>query len=979
MKKTLLSLTLSLIFSIGISSQSNIEINQNTSFEFSPSACDNGAVCDCEDAQIFCGSEFDGYCSVMSSDACGSGGTISGCGGTFHNPTWVGFVSGQADVSFIVHSFDCQGTGPVGLQYGVYDDCDMENPIFLECDCQPSGDYQIDLIGLTIGKIYYLFVDGCGGSICTISIEVLQIGDDIGEVAGPDDLLCNSDFPDCEDICVEDEVTFTMENIENAVEYIWTMNDDEIIETETPELTYQFMEAGSYHLCGYGQNGCDTGDEICIDFEVNCDCQVLNIITEIQNVDCNGSCNGSIEITDVENGNEPFTYSWSTGESTATISDLCPGEYTVSITTVNLCSVSETFTITEPLELVCNASATDETANDNNDGTATANPTGGTGSYSYSWSNGKTTQSIEDLSPGDYTVTVTDENECTCEQTVTVNEFICPDLSLEFNQTDVNCYGECTGKIEITDLINGVEAFYFEWSTGDDENTISNLCAGEYSVTVTDYYYCTLEQSFTITEPDSLAANINSTDVTQVGATDGTAIANPTGGNEPYSYIWSTGETSQSIQNLAIGTYIVTVTDNNDCEIIDSAIINEFTCPDFLVYSSQQNVKCYNECTGSIEIDSVTNSIAPLSYIWNNGNTTALNENLCSGMYFVTITDDKNCEVIDSFTISQSSQLFANASATDETVKDANDGTATANPSGGVSPYNYSWSNGENTQSISGLTPGNYTVTVTDAYECTSVETVNVAEFGCQGLSIENNKTNVSCNGNCNGSIEITGITNGTPPFTYNWNTGESTAKIESLCKGTYTVDITDGNNCTIYGSFYISEPQELLVNITTTNETANNANNGIATAKPTGGSLPYQYNWSNGNTTKTITNLSPGEYLLTVTDANGCDALDTFNIAGFICPSMTITIDSARDVRLTPLGYISISTSNAGGYAFSWAGPNNFTSNTEDLFDLTDPGCYTLTVSDTTTNCNKDTTICLADLTATYDLKNLSSIYLLK
>ncbi len=808
--------------------------------------------------------------------------------------------------------------------------------------------------------------------------------------------------------------------------------------------TIENLAPGDYTVTVTDDNDCTKEETVTVNEYI---CPTLSLESSQSDNTCYNGCDGEITITNVINGIAPFTYEWSNGQTTQTATNLCAGDYDVTVTDSKNCSVvSETFTVTEPEELTATATSTGETYNDAEDGTATVNSNGGTPSYSYLWNTGATTQTITDLAPGTYNVTVTDDNGCTVEAETEVEEFICPTLTIFEETENVFCNGDCDGYISIYAIDNGVAPFEYLWSTGDTESSIDNLCPDTYSVTVTDADNCTVTKSYEITEPDELLANATATDETEYEAQDGTAIANPTGGTLPYDYEWSTGATTQSISNLAPGDYIVTVTDYYNCQSIDTVTVNEFICPELTVNATQTNVDCNGACNGEIEITSVANAVEPLYYEWSNGETTALINNLCPGTYTVTITDDKNCEVIQDYTITQPEELLANASATDETANDANDGTAKANPTGGISPYSYAWSNGETTQTISGLAPGSYTVTVTDNNGCTSIESVSVAEFGCQGLAIAINQTNVQCNSECNGILDITGVTNGATPFSYTWSNSKTTAKIDSLCPGSYSVTVVDGNNCNVYGSYTITEPQVLSANATSTDETAKDANDGTAISNPSGGTQDYAYSWSTGDTTQAISGLAPGTYFLTVTDANGCTTLDTVTIIEFTCPALEvnsqtsniscfgacdgsiavlgvnnavspllykwntgatsasmsdlcagdysvtiidskncevvqnntltqpdeilITVDSTRDVRLDPLGYIAISTNNNGNYIFSWSGPGNFTAKTEDLDSLSDFGCYTLTVTDTVTNCSKDSTICLEDKTSTLDFE---------
>ncbi|HHH54941.1 MAG TPA: T9SS type A sorting domain-containing protein, partial [Bacteroidetes bacterium] len=719
--------------------------------------------------------------------------------------------------------------------------------------------------------------------------------------------------------------------------------------------------------------------------------------------------------------------------------------YTVTVSNDGRCpDIDDVIVVVNP-NPIPDASAVGESSNNANDGSATCEPTSGTPDYTYLWSNGATTQTITGLSPGEYTVTVFDSKSCSASETVTVEEYICPNLSLETEQTNVSCYGDCNGSIAIISVNNGIPPFSYIWSNNETTSTIYDLCSGSYSVTVTDSYNCQIIEFFEVAEPEELYLIMSSTNETSENAEDGTATANPFNGTAPYSYLWSTFDTTQSITGLAPGFYSVTVTDSNDCTAIDSVEILEFICPSY-INSSISNISCFNMCNGSITVDEVVDATLPLSYIWSNGQTENGIYNLCSGNYSVTITDAQNCEIFESYFIDEPEEIIVNISSTDETASGANDGSATCTPSGGTSPYNYMWNTGDTTQSILGLAPGNYSVTVTDANGCQFSDMTNVAQFGCEGLSIEINQTNNSCYNSCDGSLEVLGVTNGTPPFTYYWDLGDTTSSISNLCPGLYVVSVIDANNCNIVGDYTIGNTSLLFANATATPETYYNANDGTATCFPTGGTPPYSFLWNTGHSTQSIFGLSPGEYYVTVTDSLQCSAYDTVFIEKFICPEIeinsqftniscygycdgsitilnvnntvapikyfwntgsdstsinnlclgeyivtvtdsnncstsdtfnitqpdeiTIIIDTIIDVRLNTPGKIEITTNNSGNYIFDWKGPDNFTAKTEDLEDLINFGCYTLTVTDTITNCSIDSTICLLDKTRVFEQK---------
>ena len=237
-----------------------------------PSDCpDDNAYDTCEEAPVLCElDQMNEFCTSMVAQ--NQQTAIPGCPpGTafFHNPSWFAFVAGATNVSLIIHTFNCNGSGNTnGIQWGIYDDCDMQNPIQLQCPCVPPGDITVDLTGLIVGQSYHFFIDGCAGTQCTYWIEVTEGGGTPEvKIIGEQAIVCDDVFPDCNDICVGADVTFTLDEIVNAVTYIWTMNGV-VDSTEVPDTTIHFSTPGTYTLCGYGKNACDIGDELCITFDV---------------------------------------------------------------------------------------------------------------------------------------------------------------------------------------------------------------------------------------------------------------------------------------------------------------------------------------------------------------------------------------------------------------------------------------------------------------------------------------------------------------------------------------------------------------------------------------------------------------------------------------------------------------------------------------------------------------------------------------
>ncbi len=398
-------------------------------------------------------------------------------------------------------------------------------------------------------------------------------------------------------------------------------------------------------------------------------CTPFVFSAELNNPSCPGYCNGAIQITQVQNGTPPYSYTWNTGATTNGIAGLCQGAYVVTLTDLIGCTSSANFSLSDPPALSLTLSATDESCNNCNDGTASASANGGTPPYAFLWSNGDTTASISNLTPGTYSLTLTDANACEREQNIEIGEYSCPILSLFYTANTLMCYGDCDGSISIDSISGGTAPFSYAWSTGDSTAEISGLCAAAYFVTITDAKNCKIAQNFTLSEADELLSNLSTDNANCPTCADGSAQVMPTGGFPPYQLLWSTGETSASIENLMPGDYSISITDSIGCTLVDTFLIYA-ECTDFGISSVE--ITHYTEASkGSIDIE-LTGGSLPYTYSWTDslGQTISTEQdvsNLSPGCYQLEVEDAAGCFLDSTFCIEDltvsSGMLFANFSA----------------------------------------------------------------------------------------------------------------------------------------------------------------------------------------------------------------------------------------------------------------------------------------------------------------------------
>lgn len=663
-----------------------------------------------------------------------------------------------------------------------------------------------------------------------------------------------------------------------------------------------------------------------------------NITPSQSNVSCFGTATGSATVTPT-GGLNPYTYAWSPGgQTSSSVTGLTAGNYTVTVYDNVGCSSTGTINITQPTALNTTSVSSTPKACTTNNGTATVYPSGGTPNYTYSWNpTGQTTSTATGLNSGTHTVTVTDSRGCASTRTVTVSVAASPTVTA--GSTVASC--SLTNGTATASTSGGSPAYTYAWQPGGQTTSVATgLAGGNYTITVTDINGCTGTRTVTVNSTSS--PTITATPTQPAGCTFavGSASATPTGGTPNFTYAWTpSGQTSANATGLGAGTHTVIITDQNGCKDTTTVSITVSTPPSVSATATQQT-----GCLVSIGSASATptGGTPGYSYSWlPGGQTTQTATGLGAGTYSVILTDANGCKDTAATTITTSNGPSTTSSVNaNVSCFGGSNGTASTTPSGGTPNYTYIWQpGGQTTSSATGLTAGNYTVVVSDANGCTFTDQVTITQPTLLGQTPA--QTNVNCFGNSNSTASVT-ANGGTPGYTYSWSNGQSTSAATGLAAGNYSVVISDANGCTTTQTFAITQPTALASVPSQTNILCNTGTNGSATVTVSGGTPGYTYNWSNGGSTSAITNIAAGNYSVTITDANGCTATNSFTIT----QPVTLNLASAQTNILCNGGNNGNASVNPSGgtpnYTFVWGGGQT----TSAISGLT-AGNYAVIVSD--------------------------------
>ncbi len=362
-----------------------------------------------------------------------------------------------------------------------------------------------------------------------------------------------------------------------------------------------------------------------------------------------------------------------------------------------------------------------ESCPNTSDGVIQVTATGGIAPYSFDWSNGESTEDISGLTSGSYDLTITDLNGCFSIVGPIVVGTIPNTLVLQVDSIQyTSCPVAQDGSIDIT-ISGGSPPFTYLWSNGATTEDIFGLPSGSYSLLITDSNGCV-----TVEDPIGIGA-LQSSIAIQVDsifhescsmAADGSIDLTAVGGLPPFTFLWSDGSTDEDPKGLSAGSYFLTVTDSNGCTQEFGPLDIIQASPSMLVTYSSMNISCNGLNDGSIDL-TLSGGLPPYTYIWNNGDTTEDVFGLPFGNYTCTIIDAIGCSVLSqTIQLTEPTAIYVSGTVTDETLPAENDGSIVLTTSGGTGPYTFVWDNGAMTQNLSGLAPGDYCVSATDATGC---------------------------------------------------------------------------------------------------------------------------------------------------------------------------------------------------------------------------------------------------------------------
>lgn len=697
------------------------------------------------------------------------------------------------------------------------------------------------------------------------------------------------------------------------------------------------LPAGVYTLYVVDQLGCTSTHVVSVEEPS----PVTGVISNTSDVNCNGGSDGSVDLTPL-GGTASYSFSWSSGSSSEDPSNLSAGSYSVTITDANGCTSNSISTlIGEPATpLTSTIVGLDAKCFGENSGGVDLSPSGGTSPYTFSWNNGASSEDLNNVNAGSYSVTITDNNNCTASNNTSISEPSAIQTSL--SKVDVLCFGGSDGDINLS-VSGGTPSYTYKWANSSSvlvgtSEDLTNYPSSTYFVTVTDANGCEQLDNIAINEPPQLTTFLIPTNIKCFGDNTGAVQNNVSGGTPPYSFNWNNGASTQNLINQPAGSYGVTITDSHGCTISDNVILTQPNAP-LATSFTLENVTCFGFSDGLIDYN-VTGGTTPYNFNWNNAQyITEDLDFIPAGLYNVLVTDENNCTITNSITITEPAALVSSTVATNVLCYADTNGAIDLTVSGGTLPYLYQWGNTssvliDTNQDLNNYPANTYYIKIIDSLGCVLFDEDSITQP--DELISDLIPTNILCFGDTTGAIATT-ITGGVSPYVFDWNNGQhNTEDLTNLPYGGYGLVLTDANACLLTDSIYLEQPDEPLYAFYDIIEpSCFGYDDGQVSYTVEGGTFPYDYIWSRGDTVLTLFDVLSDTLICTTTDDHNCTLVDTVIVAQPDQLKIDVTVTDVTCYELSD-GIIDISVSGGTeGYDYSWTNTSfELSVNTEDLIN---------------------------------------------
>ncbi|MGB0424271.1 MAG: SprB repeat-containing protein, partial [Flavobacteriales bacterium] len=571
------------------------------------------------------------------------------------------------------------------------------------------------------------------------------------------------------------------------------------------QSTLTNLEQGVYSLVVTDDSNCEFTQEFDLSIP-----DPLTVVADLQNLDCSGDNNGSIELL-VSGGTPDYLITWSGPNAFSSdqllIENLEEGTYSLQVSDANLCLFEQDYDLSQPEEFDLSSTISPPLCNLQNTGSIDIELTGGDGNYTYIWSGpngfGSSAEDISNLVAGDYILNVEDGGSCTFETTITIDET--PELVVTASSTPELCSGEENGTASL-EISGGTPDYTSIWTgpngfASGDQN-ITDLAAGDYTYEVFDANLCSIVGSITIEEGAIIDLVTDSQNAT-CNESNGEVSVVITGGAEPYDIIWADSDLNpvgitETVSDLPSGAYGVLVVDNLGCSATAAATISDSDVID--ISGSLTNPLCNTANNGAIDIEA-QGGVGTLVFDWIGPDSFSSDQedisDLAEGIYVVEITDEAGCIAAESFELIAPLNVDVTSTVQNVSCFGQNDGAIDLVILGGTPDYVVSWTgpNGfeSDQSSITDLEPGVYNLQVLDANLCSFENTVEITENNELNLSVSNNE--FLCFGFETGSIDLT-IDGGSIPYDILWTGPDGFSSINedliNLAPGEYTCTVSD-------------------------------------------------------------------------------------------------------------------------------------------------------------------------------------------